>query len=216
MGRLIAAVKGGSLEEVVSLLQADRGAALERDESTGISAVLQAIYMGRRDIAEAIASHLDALDVFEAAALGDVGGVEQAILADPGAARAIAPDGFTALHLAAFFGNEEVARKLLGAAADPGAVSENEMRVTPLNSAAASSQTAIARALIEAGSPIDAAQHGGWTPLHSAAQNGDVDLVRLLLEKGADPHAQSAEGKRPIDLAQERDHDRVAQLLARY
>ncbi|MEA2476753.1 MAG: uncharacterized protein QOF16_1614 [Actinomycetota bacterium] len=215
MGFLVSAVREGDLERVVTTLAEDPKATSERDES-GVSALLLAIYMGREDIAQAIVENVEELDIFEAAAFGDLPAVERALLGDPGLVRELSPDGFTALHLAAFFGNEEIVRKLLGAGADPSTVSANEMGVTPLNSAAASSQAVIAEALIEAGSPIDAAQHGGWTPLHSAAQNGNLALVVLLLDKGADPQARNAEGRRPVDLAQDRDHDSIAQLLARF
>jgi ankyrin repeat protein len=44
-------------------------------------------------------------------------------------------DGYSPLHLAAEFGQLEVARQLLGRGADPNAVAMNEVRATPLHSA---------------------------------------------------------------------------------
>ena len=60
------------------------------------------------------------LDVFEATALGYVDRLRERLEADPAAATAFSPDGFTALHFAAFFGKPEAARILLehGAAVD--------------------------------------------------------------------------------------------------
>ena len=57
----------------------------------------------------------------------------------------------------------------------------------PLHAAAAAKQADLVELLLEAGSPVDATQHGGYTALHSAAQNKDMVTVELLLkvkEKG--------------------------------
>nr|MBA2506321.1 ankyrin repeat domain-containing protein [Thermoleophilaceae bacterium] len=94
------------------------------------SHVLAALYAGEAPPAVDDAS----LDVFEAAALGRRGRVEELIAADPSRARAAAVDGFTALHLVAFFsGDAGIARLLLDVGADPSAVANNDMQVTPLN-----------------------------------------------------------------------------------
>ena len=92
---------------------------------------------------------------------------------DPAAAHVRGPaDGFTALHLAAFFGGAAVARRLLDAGADPDAVARNPMAVRPLHSAVAGGQVEVALALIAAGADVGARQRHGWTPLHGAAQAG--------------------------------------------
>jgi ankyrin repeat protein len=60
------------------------------------------------------------------------------------------------------------------------------MKVTPLHSAAAARQVAIARLLIAHGANVNAAQaESGFTPLYEAAANGDLEFATLLLEHGA-------------------------------
>ena len=64
-----------------------------------LSAALQALYEGRRDDAERLAHEPDLL---EAAALGRLDVLRTHLDGDPDALSARTPDGFTALHLAAF------------------------------------------------------------------------------------------------------------------
>jgi uncharacterized protein len=167
----------------------------------GISAILRARYHGHAWIAERLADAVSELDVFEAAGLGRAGRVAEVVSADPAAVRAEAADGFTALHLAAFFGQLEVAAVLLehGAAVD--APAGNPTGVQPLHSAAAGGHAAIVALLLERGADPDARQQGGFAPLHSAAARGDQVTARLLLDHGATPDVRADDGRRPIDLA---------------
>ncbi len=56
----------------------------------------------------------------------------------------------------------------------------------------------------------------GQTVLHRAAWAGQAALVDLLVDRGADIQArQRVDGKTPLDLALEREHAAVAQLLRR-
>lgn len=167
----------------------------------GVSAILRARYHGHAWIAERLADAVAELDVFEAAALGRAGRVEEAVGADAGIIRAEAADGFTALHLAAFFGQLEVAAVLLEHGAPVDAEAGNPSRVQPLHSAAAGGHAAIAALLLERGADPDARQHGGFVPLHSAAARGDAVTARLLLDHGADRDARTDDGRRPIDFA---------------
>ena len=75
------------------------------------------------------------LDVFEATALGYLDRLRERLDEDPSRAMAFSPDGFTALHFAAFFGKAEVARALLEAGAAVGVYSENDTPRQPLHSA---------------------------------------------------------------------------------
>ena len=167
------------------------GGASARNEQ-GVSALLFALY-NRNDAARDVLLEAGAeVGPAEAAALGRLDGLE------PGARSG---DGFTALHLAAYFGGAETVRALLAAGADPDADVANPFGVRPLHSAASVGDHESVRALLEAGADPDVRQQGGYTPLHSAAHNDDAELVRLLLDHGADPALRTDDGQTAADMA---------------
>ena len=154
----------------------------------GIGPVLEALYAGERARAEALAAETGERNVFEAAALGDARRLEQLLDGDPDLARAWSPDGFTALHYAAFFGSPETVLALAGAGADLEAPSRNREfapEAHPLHSAVAAGRADNAEALLDAGADPNARQHGGFTALMAAEQSGNLDLAELLIRRGA-------------------------------
>jgi uncharacterized protein len=160
-----------------------------------MSEALEALYAGDEKARELLRPD-DELSVFEAAAFGRLERLRRILDDDPGQAKALSGDGFTALHLAIFGGQEEAARLLLEHGADPNALSTNEaVRVPPLGTAAFVRSVPLARLLLDSGANVNGRGDGGFTALHSAAQNGDEDFARLLLERGADPSLATEDGK---------------------
>ncbi len=132
---------------------------------------------------------------------------------EPDPVDARSPDGFTALHLAAFFGRPPVVRLLLDRGADPNTWATGGLRVQPLHSAVAGGDEAVAAMLVEAGADVNAAQDGGYTPLMGAAQNGLAATVALLLAEGADPKALNEDVLTAADLAERAGHAEIAASL---
>lgn len=122
-------------------------------------------------------------------------------------------DGFTALHLAAFFGRPEATRLLLDRDADPNRWATGELTVQPLHSAVAGGHEAVAALLVERGADVNAAQQLGFTPLMGAAQNGMLGTVELLLARGADPKAYNDDILTAAELADRADHPEVAAAI---
>jgi ankyrin repeat protein len=211
-GELFAAIKAGDRARVEALLAADPALASARDDG-GMSAVLTAAYWQQPAIVAALLARGPRLSFYEAAAAGVAGRLETALADNPQLLDAYAADGFTALGLASFFGHGEAAALLLARGADPNRASNNPMRVAPLHSAVAGRHLAIARALLDAGADVNAAQEGGFTPLHGAAQNGDRPMAELLLARGARRDAATADGRRPREFALEEGHGELAELL---
>jgi uncharacterized protein len=171
---------------------------------------LQALYRGDAGRANELLGPEESLSAPEAAAFGRTERLRQLLEEDPGNTNAWADDGFSALHLAVFGGQEETAKLLIDSGADLEALSRNEnVVVRPLHTAAFVRSPALAAILLDAGADPNSRAEHGFTALHSAAQNGDVELARLLLDRGADPTLQTEDGKTPADFAD----DAVAELL---
>ena len=214
MSGLWEAIDAGDAAAVRGILALEPALARSRDDA-GVSALLHAVY--RRaggDLLDVLREHAEPLDVFEAAAVGDT--ARLAALLDGDGKRVveqISADGFTPLHLAAFFGQPDAVEALLLAGADPRAVANNPMRVEPVHSAAAGRSYRAVALLLEAGASVDARQEGGYVPLHAAAANGDEEIVDLLLDGGADHTARTDDGQSAPGLARENGHDELARRL---
>jgi ankyrin repeat protein len=206
------AIRAGDAARLRALVAANAArASLVGD--AGISALMFALYHRRQDLVDILLSADPEVNVFDAAALGDAEFVTAILDRYPGFLRARAADGFTLLHLAAFFGRGEVVDLLLARGADVHAISDNPMRVTPLHSAAAAGQAAVVEALLRAGADPNARQEGGWTALHQAALSGNAEMARALLDCGADREARGDDGRTPAALAAAKGRIEVARLL---
>jgi ankyrin repeat protein len=209
---LIDAVAGADAARVAELVAADPGLASARDRD-GVSALMLSRYRFDRATTDALLAVDPELDVFESTSLGYLDRLRERLDEDPGRALAFSPDGFTALHFAAFFGKAEAARSLLEAGAVVGAYSRNDLLVQPLHSAASGRHHEVCRLLIAAGADVNATQRHGYTPLHAAAEHGDDELVELFLSAGADPSALRDGGQTPADTAEAAGHVDIARRL---
>lgn len=206
------AVAAGDAERVAALVTEDPSLAMARGDD-GVSALLLARYRFDRPTMDALLAADPDLDVFEAAALGRVDRLRERLVDDPASVTTFSPDGFTSLHLAAFFGKAEITRILLDAGARVDTYTSNGFANQPLHAAAAGRHIEVCRLLVAAGADVNATQHGGYTPLHEAAQHGDAELVELFLSAGADPTIAVEDGGTPADLAVAAGHVDVAQRL---
>jgi ankyrin repeat protein len=205
------AIKSGDAAKVAALLDQDQ--ALANADENGQKAIFTAMYFGKPEIAKLLESRGAELDVFSAAMMGRADRLEELLTADPSRATQVSHDGWTALHLASFFGAEPAVRLLLKKGAPVAARSTNSMHNMPIHCAASRRSTACARRLIEHGAEVNVQQHGGWTPLHSAAQNGDLAMASLLVEAGADVNARAENNQRPLDLAMSKGHQSMVEYL---
>ncbi|XP_058250489.1 ankyrin-2b isoform X19 [Hemibagrus wyckioides] len=120
--------------------------------------------------------------------------------------------GFTPLHIAAHYGNVNVATLLLNRGAAVDFTARNG--ITPLHVASKRGNTNMVRLLLDRGAKIDAKTRDGLTPLHCAARSGHDTAVELLLERGAPILARTKNGLSPLHMAAQGDHvDCVKHLL---
>jgi uncharacterized protein len=179
-----------------------------------LSELLQALYRGDNDrVAELLASDPE-LDAFEAAAVGRTERLRELLDADPALAAAWADDGFTPLHLAAFFRHPDAARLLVERRAPVDVVARNEdIAVTPLQSAVTAGEVETAALLLARGADPNFEHGGGFTPLQAAAHHGSEPLVELLLAHGADRVHADHEGRTPAAYARRAGHEALAARL---
>ena len=185
---LVAAITSDEFPRLLS----ERPELVDARDEQGVSALLLALYHRRPEARDALLAAGAPVGPLEAAALGDLEQLEP---------DARGGDGFTPLHLAAFFGGSAAVRALLAMGVEPDADADNTFGVRPIHSASAVGDHDNVRALLEAGANPNVRQRGGFTPLHSAAHNDDLDLARRLLRHGADPNAKADDGQTPLDMA---------------
>ena len=163
--------------------------------------LFEAISAGDSSRVKALIEADPSLAIFAAAIEGKTAELEQLLAGNRSLVSRHSSDGWTPLHLAAFFGRRETALALLNRGAAVDARSTNSMENTPLHAAAAGRHAGIVKLLLEHGAAANARQHGGWTPLHAAAQHGDMESARALTAAGADVLARADNQQTALDLA---------------
>ncbi len=152
--------------------------------------------------------------LYHAAALGDLDVVQ--LLLEKVAAVGLAwlkanNNGTTPLWIACLNGHEAVVRLLLehGASIDQA----DKSGITPLAAACENGHEAVVRLLLERGAAVDQATENGITPLRAACQDGHEAVASLLLDHGATVDQVDKYGDTPLWAACMRGHEAVVQLL---
>jgi ankyrin repeat protein len=209
---LAAAIRERSAPRVGAILREAPALAAARPAGNP-SPLLLAVYVNAPDILALLRPHV-MLDVCEAAAAGDVERLRTLLAGDAAQVHARSGDGWTPLHLAAFFGRREAVDLLLARGAPVSAVSGGQEHNQPLHAALAGAcDGVIVRALVTAGADVNAAGAGGVTPLHVAASRGNAEQVRFLRTAGASVTATLDDGRTPAKLAAAHGHPTLAEEL---
>jgi len=205
-------VKSGNLDAVRADLAADP-ALLNAANEAGQSPFLLAKYYRQPKIADYLLSLKPRLDVFTLCVAGHASDVLAEIAKSPELLEAHSGDGWTPLHLAAFFGWAELANVLIDKGANVESRSTNSMKNTPLHAAAAGGVTPLVDLLLKRGAKPNATQEGGWTALHAAAQSGNRAMAETLIANGANVNQQADNNQTPLDMALLKGHQDLVDLL---
>lgn len=175
------------------------------------------------------------VDEFVGNAHGDLARVQAILARYPGIVKASASWRETAIEAAAQMGRQDIADVLLTAGApldictaavfgktdvvaqmlhdDP-----TQARATGAHGIPAlyfpviGNHQAIADLLLAHGAEVNTGA-GGTTPLHGAALFGRAEMAAWLLAHGADPNSRNYEDKTPLQVALDREHAAVAEVL---
>lgn len=181
--------------------------------ANGESLIQFCAYRRRETTLAALLARDPPLTLHEAATLGRAARVTELLAGAPWAVDTLAPDGWTALHLAAHFGHGETLAVLLAAGADPNLYGRGFERNLPLHAACAGGKVECALRLLPVTRDIDARQGGGWTALMLAAEDGLLPVVAALLARRADRALVNDAGKTALELARARDREAAANLI---
>jgi ankyrin repeat protein len=212
---LIDAIKAGDFDRVKAMVTTNPEL-IDARGRTGDSAILTAVYHRQKEIVNLLVARGAAMTLFEAAAAGEFERAERLIDEDELSVVEFSSDGWTALHLAAFFGHPKIAELLLARGADPMARSRNSNGNTPLHAALAGNHKFLVGVLLGAGAEVNAVDASGWRPLHIAASNNNLDAMKTLIAQGADVGAANGDGKTALSIAQEKNQREAAALLRRH
>lgn len=182
----------------------------------GITPLLYALYTGKKKLAEKMYSKNFNFSIFEYIGMQDIERVKDCINKEPTVVNGYSLDGWTALHLASFWGNKKIVLLLIehGAIQDIPSKSKASSGNSALQAAIAMQQFEIVELLLSKGAnPNFLQKPSNFTPLHIAASRDNEKIISLLLEKGADKTQKSTDGKLPIDIAREHKKEKNQVLL---
>ncbi|HEY3785541.1 MAG TPA: ankyrin repeat domain-containing protein [Steroidobacteraceae bacterium] len=211
MQALLDAIQADRPDDVVRILKAHPEAATTRSPA-GLSALTLATYLSRSALVELIRPYRGKPDFFEACLLGDESTV-RAELENGQDVNGYAPDGFTPLGLAVYFGHQNVTRMLLQQGAQVNVCALNAQQVGPIHAAVSRNDLSTLELLLAHGADPDLPQQQLFRPLHVAAANGNAAAAGLLLLWGARPGVRTESGGLPSEMARERGHTALAARL---
>jgi cytohesin len=155
------------------------------------------------------------VDIFTASAMGDIERVQGFLNSNPSMINAT-QGVLTPFHVAAYSGQTEMMKFLLGKGVDVNAGYPE--KITPLFLAANNGHLDAAELLIAKGAIINSESSNSQSPLFGAAWGGNKAIGELLIAKGADVNAKNDIGWTPLFAAamtSKGSNDMVELLIAK-
>jgi len=200
-------------KRLTEILTSDSSLASSQSDD-GLSAVLFTLYLRQPQLTDIILAHDPKLGLFDLVALGRIDLLDLLLKDRRVDMNIFSGDGFSPLHLAAFFNQFEVVHLLIKHGADVNIESPNGSNLRPLHSAVTTGNKDITEILLAGGADPNVCQAGGYTPLMAAVSLDFPKIVDLLLANDADMSLMSDDGRRAIDFARSAGLDHMTKRLS--
>ena len=149
-------------------------------------------------------------DIFDIGRSGTLEEAKSLFKKEPKAILAVNENGFSALVLATYKGNNDVAKFLIEKGSD---INGNSAMGTPLMAAVVKGNNEIAKLLIKQGANLNLTDENGVTALIYAVQFRNIDIVKLLVEQNADKSSVDKKGKTAFEYAVFSENEEIMNLL---
>ena len=136
--------------------------------------------------------------IFDVARNGTVAQMKSVLIANPTAINNVNKDGFSALIIAIYRNNNQVAQFLIENGAN---FNENSPMGSPLMAATVKGNIEIARILLNKKADVNIADENGTTALIYAVQFTNFAIVELLLNNKVDKTHKDKQGKTAFEYA---------------
>jgi ankyrin repeat protein len=180
----------------------------------GMSAVLFSLYINQPSITSLILSFKPDLDIYDLAALGGAAQISAVIATNPKIIHEYNGVGFTALHIASYFGHADIVTLILENDGDVDKLTMDGSDLTALQSAVSNLKYDAVDALLKFNPNVDVRMLGGFTPLMTAAALGSKELVLKLIKHDADITLVSDDGRDASAFALSSGQNEVVDLLS--
>ena len=150
-------------------------------------------------------------EIFPAVMQGDLDRVKTLIEEHPEWINVRSWGGYTPLHRASQFGQEEIVNLLVSKGADLEA--KTELGMTPLYVSIYEQKLEIVKQLIDKGADIFTVRNDGETLLHIASAVGNKEIAKLLISKGLNINVSKRYGITPLHLASVFGHKEVVEVI---
>ncbi|WP_310557261.1 ankyrin repeat domain-containing protein [Flavobacterium sp.] len=149
-------------------------------------------------------------NIYDIARKGSVAEAKELIVANPKIVLEANKDGFTALVLATYRGNNEVAKLLIESGAD---INSSSSMGSPLMAAVVKGNNEIAKILLEKKANPNLADANGMTALIYAVQFQNVEILDLLLKYNANKSHKDKQGKTAFEYAAFSGNEKIINKL---
>lgn len=203
-------------DDIEGLAKALPGTDLARlHNAAGESLYRFALFHGHAKAAEVVKAH-GGFGAHDAALTDDAARIEALLAPARWAVDLLSPDGWTALHLAAFVGADAAVTALLALGANARIMGRAFEQNLAIHAAAAGrriGKAAYAGLIAATGDP-DVVQKQGYTALMIAASNGFTSACEALIAADANRSLTLPDGKTAADIARDRGHAELAVMLS--